>query len=165
MLVATVVTDVMQHPLCCVPRMVSRLIHQVPTPIALILLPSSFLLCLGNVYIADTYNQRIRKVTASTGIITTIAGTGSGGYSGDNGPASSATLNYPHGVSTDSSGNVYVADTYNQRVRKVTASTDIITTIAGTGSTTFSGDGGVATSATLYNPHGTSPDSVGTNAH
>ncbi len=116
-------------------------------------------------YIADTYNNRIRKVTVSTGIITTIAGTDTASYSGDNGRALSAALNYPHGVSIDSSGDVYIADTYNQRVRKVTTSTGIITTIAGTGSTTFSGDGGAATAATLYNPHCATPDSVGTNAH
>ncbi len=67
---------------------------------------------LGNVYIADTYNHRIRKVTVSTGIITTIAGTGTSSYSGDNGPATSAALNYPSGVNVDSSGKAAVKDNF-----------------------------------------------------
>jgi uncharacterized alkaline shock family protein YloU len=132
------------------------------------------------VYIADSLNHRIRKVTISTGIITTIAGTGTASYSGDNGPATSAELNYPLGVALDASGtfsflhflfnfltssfclgNVYIADTYNNRIRKVTASTGIITTIAGTGTTTYSGDNGLATSATLYYPADVALDSAG----
>jgi hypothetical protein len=92
------------------------------------------------VYIADQWNHRIRKVTVSTGIITTFAGTGSATFSGDGGAATSAALKYPHGVCLDSTGNVYIADYSNHRIRKVTVSTGIITTIAGTGSTTFSGD-------------------------
>ncbi len=135
---------------------------------------------LGNVYITDYLNQRVRKVTVSTGILTTIAGTGTGGYSGDNGPATSATLNSPTGVSLDTAGthwslfclkelfiyslhhlgNVYIGDTQNNRVRKVTVSTGIISTIAGTGSTTFS-DNGPATSGTLYYPFGVVVDSAG----
>ncbi len=67
---------------------------------------------IGNVYIADTWNHRIRKVTASTGVITTIAGTGTNSYSGDNGPATLATLNYPYGVTTDSSGIIIDIDFY-----------------------------------------------------
>jgi enoyl-[acyl-carrier-protein] reductase (NADH) len=114
------------------------------------------------VYIADYSNHRIRKVTVSTGIITTIAGSStSGSYSGDNGQATSATLWLPSGVALDASGNVYIADYVNSRVRKVTVSTGIITTIAGTGSSTFSGDGGAATSATLYRPYGVALDSSG----
>ena len=73
-------------------------------------------------YIADFDNYCIRKVTASTGIITTIAGTGTGGFSGDGGDATSGELLYPYGVAADSSGNVYIADTYNNRIRKVTIS-------------------------------------------
>ena len=119
------------------------------------------LIFIGNVYIADTSNNRIRKVTVSTGIITTIAGTGSASYSGDNGAATSATLNNPFGVSLDASGNVYIADSDNNRIRKVTVSTGIISTIAGTGSTSFSGDNGAATSAALYYPFGVSVDSSG----
>ena len=149
---------------------------------------------IGNVYIADYYNNRIRKV--STGIITTIAGTGSTGYSGDNGAATSATLYEPYGVAVDASGrilyycplhrytvssamfdeiffylffnipvsnigNVYIADLSNYRIRKVTVSTGIISTIAGTGSTTYNGDNGAATSATLYSPYGVALDASG----
>ena len=83
---------------------------------------------LGNIYIADNYNHRIRKVTVSTGIISTIAGTGSGSYSGDNGAATSATLYYPYGVGLDTAGNVYIADTFNTRIRKVTISTCLLYT-------------------------------------
>ena len=113
-------------------------------------------------YIADEHNNRIRKVTVSTGIISTIAGTGTNGYSGDNGAATSATLRYPCGVGLDTAGNVYIADAYNHRIRKVTISTGIITTIAGTGATSYSGDNGPATSATLYYPIGVAVDSAGT---
>ena len=109
---------------------------------------------IGNLYIADTSNNRIRKVTVSTGIITTIAGTGTASYSGDNGAATSATLNGPYGVSVDASGNVYIGDYSNHRIRKVTVSTGIMTTIAGTGTGSYSGDNGAATSATLNYPEG-----------
>jgi uncharacterized protein (TIGR03437 family) len=97
----------------------------------------------GNLYIADSYNNRIRKV--SNGVIATVAGNGTGGFSGDNGPATSAQLNYPAGVAVDSAGNLYIADTYNSRVRKV--SNGVITTVAGGGSSF--GDNGPATSAQL----------------
>ena len=117
---------------------------------------------LGNIYIADNGNNRIRKVTVSTGIISTIAGTGTGSYSGDNGAATSATLSYPYGVGLDTAGNVYIADTDNNRIRKVTISTGIITTIAGTGASSYSGDNGPATSATLNGPFGVALDSAGT---
>jgi uncharacterized alkaline shock family protein YloU len=117
---------------------------------------------LGNIYIADTYNSRIRKVTISTGIITTIAGTGTASYSGDNGAATSATLNSPWDVALDTSGNVYIADYSNSRIRKVTVSIGIITTVAGTGASSYSGDNSQATSATLYYPYGVAVDSAGT---
>ncbi len=114
-------------------------------------------------YIADTSNQRVRKVTVSTGIITTIAGSStSGDYSGDNGPATSATLYVPQGVSLDATGNVYIADTLNNRVRKVTVSSGVISTLAGNGALSDSGDGGAATSAALYYPQGVALDSSGT---
>ena len=116
---------------------------------------------LGNIYIADKNNYRIRKVTVSTGIISTIAGTGTESYSGDNGAATSARLNNPYGVGLDTVGNVYIADTYNNRIRKVTISTGIITTIAGTGTASYSGDNGAATSATLNHPCGVAVDSSG----
>jgi trimeric autotransporter adhesin len=108
----------------------------------------------GNIYIADTWNDRIRMVTKSTGIITTVAGDGPYGFSGDGGLATSATLKYPRDVFVDASGNIYIADTNNHRIRMVTKSTGIITTVAGDGTYGFSGDGGLATSARLYYPQG-----------
>ena len=106
----------------------------------------------GNIYIADTGNYRIRKVTLSTGIISTVAGNGKQGYAGDAGPATSAEFEGPTGVAVDTAGNFYVADSYGNRIRKVTASTGIISTAAGNGNTGHSGDGGPATSAQLYYP-------------
>ncbi len=123
----------------------------------------------GNIFIADSNNQRIRKVTASTSIITTIAGSStSGAFGGDNGQATSATLDQPRGIALDSSGNVYIADFNNQRIRKVTVSTSIISTISGAGTATYSGDGGPATSAGLNKPTDVALDSAGlsfTNIH
>jgi RHS repeat-associated protein len=117
----------------------------------------------GNIYIADTYDQRIRKVSVATGIITTIAGNGTAGFSGDGGPATSAKLDLPSAIALDSAGNLYIADTQNDRIRKVTLSTGIITTVAGSGngSVFFSGDGGAATSASLYYPQGVALDAAG----
>ena len=115
----------------------------------------------GNLYIADTQNNVIRKVTAATGIITTVAGNGSAGYAGDGGPAASAELNLPTGVALDSSGNLYIADLQNNVIRKVAAATGIITTVAGNGTGGDSGDGGPATSATISAPSGVAVDSSG----
>ena len=98
----------------------------------------------------------------SISVISTIAGTGTGSFSGDNGQATSAAVNAPHGIVIDSSGNVYLGDCYNNRVRKITASTGIITTYAGSASAGFSGDGGVATSAALSGPNGLAIDTSGT---
>ena len=112
-------------------------------------------------YIAEVTNQRIRKVTVSTGLISTLDGTGTNSYSGDNGPATSAELFNPIAVDVDTAGDVYIADFFNNRIRKVTVSTGIISTIAGTGTTTFSGDGGAATSASLYWPSAVAVDSTG----
>ncbi|MGZ4954252.1 MAG: NHL domain-containing protein, partial [Methylobacter sp.] len=89
----------------------------------------------GNVYIADHSNSRIRKVDASTGLISTVAGNGSAGFSGDGGAATAANLSNPFGVAVDGAGSVYIADTSNQRIRKVDASTGLISTVAGNGST------------------------------
>ncbi len=135
-------------------------------------------------YIADTYNNRIRKVTVSTGIITTYSGSStSNGFSGDNGPATSATMYAPTDISLDSAGisyinlviavsrltyllvhlgNVYIADYSNNRIRKVTISTGIITTYAGSSTSgSYSGDNGPATSAGLAYPYGIALDSAG----
>ena len=114
----------------------------------------------GNVYIADEYNHVIRKVSGGT--ITTFAGIhGTAGYTGDGGPATSAELYYPPQVAVDSSGNVYIADQYNQRIRKVNATTGIITTVAGNGTAGFQGDGGFATQTSLYYPIGVGVDLAG----
>jgi uncharacterized protein (TIGR03437 family) len=104
----------------------------------------------GNLFIADTYNSRIRKVSAG-GMITTVAGNGSYGFSGDGGPATSASLNYPEGVAVDAAGNLFIADDLNNRIRQVSVS-GIITTVAGNGTQGFSGDGGPATRASFYAP-------------
>lgn len=113
----------------------------------------------GNVYIAGTPDSRVRKVTPG-GTITTFAGTGAGGFSGDGGRAASAQLKLPAAVAADGEGNVYIADTANYRVRKVSPG-GAITTIAGTGAGGFSGDGGPATSARLFSPHGVAVDGKG----
>jgi len=115
----------------------------------------------GNLYFAEYYNQRIRKVASATGIITTVAGNGIQGFSGDNVAAASASLNNPWGVAIDSSGNLYIADAWNHRIRKVASGTGIITTVAGNGSYGFSGDNGPATSANVYDPTGVTVDSSG----
>ena len=173
-------------------------------------------------YIADTWSHTIRKVTVATGIINTIAGIGTDSYSGDGGPATSAALNYPwavaldsvgkyqsysfircqslficfatgnvyiadsrnnlirkvtvstgiistitsavyspYGVGLDSAGNVYIADSGTNYIRKVTVSTGVVSTIAGTGGQGYSGDGGPATAAELYSPTGVAVDSSG----
>jgi uncharacterized protein (TIGR03437 family) len=104
----------------------------------------------GNLYIADSLDNRIRKV-ATNGIITTVAGTGSGSYSGDGGPATQAGLSKPQGVAVDAGGNIYISDTGDDRVRMVTSG-GTITTIAGTGQIGSSGDGGPATAAELAGP-------------
>ena len=115
----------------------------------------------GNLYIADTYNQRIRKITASNGDIATIAGNGATGFSGDGGAATSAELNYPFAIALDSSANVYIADTDNYRIRKITVSTGNIATIGGNGTEGFAGDGGTATSAEISDVYGLSVDPSG----
>ena len=115
----------------------------------------------GNIYIADGGNNRIRKIDAATGIISTIAGTGERGYSGDGGPATEARLSFPNDVAVDAGGNVYVSDNSNHRIRKVDAATGTISTIAGTGERGYSGDGGPASEAGLYSPGGVAVDGSG----
>ncbi len=117
------------------------------------------------VYVADAINGAIRQIDLVTGAVSTVAGTGNNGYSGDGGPATSALLNTPTGVAVDGAGDLYIADEGNNVIRRVDAITQVITTVAG-GSTTASGadnlgDGGPATSAILYGPQGVAVDSAG----
>jgi len=131
----------------------------------------------GNIYIADMGNSAIRKVTVATGIITTVAGTGVLGYTGDKGPATSAELSNPEGIALDTAGNLYIADTLNNVIRVVNEQSSTITiagvsipagdiaTIVGTGTATGTGsplgDGGLATAATLSSPYGVAVDASG----
>lgn len=115
----------------------------------------------GSLYIADTENNRIRKVDAATGAITTVAGNGIQGYGGDNGTATAAQLDFPTDVAVDDAGHLYIADTYNHRIRKVDAATGAITTVAGNGTAGSGGDNGAATNAQLSYPSGVAVDSAG----
>jgi large repetitive protein len=119
----------------------------------------------GNLYIADALNNRIRRVDASSGIITTVAGNGTASYGGDLGPATAAELYGPLDLAVDAAGNLYIDDDVNNVIRKVTASTGIITTVAGVagvpGVGSFGGDGGPATSAHLNDPEGIALDAAG----
>src|SRR6185369_7487566 len=117
----------------------------------------------GNVYVADTLNYRIRKISTATGIISTVAGNGNYGSGGDNGPATAAELSAPYGVAVDHDGNIYIADTYNDLIRKVDASNGKIATVAGMSNYSYgyNGDGIVATAAKINNPHGIAVDASG----
>jgi len=112
----------------------------------------------GNLYLSDTDNNRVRKVDPG-GIITTIAGTGTAGFSGDGGPATSAQLNLPYGLAVDSARNLYIADLGNNRVRRVGPDGTIVT-IAGTGVEGYSGDGGPASAAQLSTPRNLAVDAA-----
>jgi len=114
--------------------------------------PADVAVWSGNLYICDYGAQVIRKVVISTGIISTVAGNGTWGYSGDGGVATSAQLYNPWGVDVNSSGDIFIADATNDRVRKVAASNGYISTIAGTGTAGYTGDGGIGTSAQIDNP-------------
>jgi sugar lactone lactonase YvrE len=113
----------------------------------------------GNLYIADDGNHRVRKVSPN-GVIVTVAGSGQEGYSGDGGPATKALLSQVPSLAIDGTGNLYIADFDNDRVRRV-SSDGIITTAVGTGEPGYSGDGGLATNATLHGPHGVAVDGAG----
>jgi sugar lactone lactonase YvrE len=115
----------------------------------------------GNLFIADSSNHRIRLVVLGTGTITTVAGTGIGGFSGDGGPAASAELHFPAGLALDAGGNLLIADGGNDRIRKVAAGTGLITTVAGTGTPGFNGDNQPATRALLFSPGGLALDAAG----
>jgi len=114
----------------------------------------------GDTFIADSYSSHILKVDTA-GTLTVVAGNGTVGYSGDNGPATSAALNHPEGVFVDASGNIFIADTDNNVIREVAVSNGNITTVAGNGTAGYSGDSGPATSAQLYDPYGVVVDSAG----
>ena len=113
----------------------------------------------GDLFIADTGNQRIREVAGGT--ISTVAGNGTAGYAGDGGQATGAELNSPAGVAVDSAGDLYIADTSNQRIRKVAAGTQVISTLSGNGISGYAGDGGLAAAAQLDAPRGLAVDSAG----
>ncbi len=118
----------------------------------------------GNLYIADSVNQVVREVNAQTGLISTIAGNGLGGYWGDGGPANKAGLNNPTAVALDGAGNIYIADQGNNLIRKITAKTQQISTVAGGGGASGPdglGDGGPATNALLAGPNDVALDGAG----
>jgi hypothetical protein len=138
------------------------IITTVPATVGVLNFPSGLALdASGNLYIADSGNNRVRKVDTSGTTITTVAGTGTAGFSGDGGPATGASLNNPYGVGFDSSGNLYIADRNNQRIRKVSVGSGIISTVAGNGTQGFSGDGGPALSASFYWPRKVVVNSAG----
>jgi sugar lactone lactonase YvrE len=115
----------------------------------------------GRVYLADTYNNRIRRIDFTAGTVTTIAGNGTAGYGGDGGPATAAMLNLPRDLELGPDGRLYIADTDNHRIRAVDLGTGVITTIAGNGQAGFSGDGGPATEASFARPFGVAFDRQG----
>ena len=115
----------------------------------------------GDLFIVDAGNNRIREVNAKTGLISTVVGTGTAGYNGDGIAATSAELNFPLDITFDSSGNLYITDSGNNRVREVNASTGLISTIAGTGTAGYNGDGISAASAELNEPDGIAVDTAG----
>ena len=106
----------------------------------------------GDLFIADSGNNVIREVNHATGVITTVAGNGTAGYSGDSGPATAAELDDPAGVAVDSAGDLFIADTGNNVIREVNHATGVITTVAGNGTAGYSGDDGPATAAELSAP-------------
>lgn len=115
----------------------------------------------GAVFVSDTFNHCVRRVDARTGQISTVAGCGKKGFSGDGGPAVEAFLNEPYGVALDGDGNLFIVDRLNVRIRRVDRATGVITTIAGTGQSNYSGDDGPASAATMREPNGIALNSRG----
>ena len=114
---------------------------------------------IGNLFIADTFNNRIRKIDTN-GIITTVAGSSAFGFSGDGGAATNAAISTPWAVACDSAGNLFIADLFNRRIRKVDTN-GTISTVAGNGGYAYSGDGGTATNASISAPYALTVDSIG----
>ena len=121
--------------------------EQVANPYGVVIGPD------GAVYFCDLDNQRIRRLDQRTGETTTVAGNGEAAYAGDGGPATAAALNMPHEIQFDQDGHLFIVERDNHVVRRVDAVTGIISTVAGTGTGGFSGDGGAATGAELFRPH------------
>ena len=133
-------------------------------PAKLALMQYPYAICLdkkNNLYVTEMNGHRIRKIDLTTGIISTIAGTGNPGFSGDGGPAINASFNVPRGICTDAADNIYITDNLNHRVRKIDAVTGIITTIAGNGTEVFSGDGGLGVNAGIARPVSIATDPSG----
>jgi DNA-binding beta-propeller fold protein YncE len=160
----TLVAMSAMRPMAAARRTVSTLIgtgtpgysdHQVSNPYGLTIGPDRAL------YFCDLDNQRIRRIDLRTRRPTTIAGTGEKGYSGDGGPATSASLNMPHEIQFDAAGHLYIAERDNHTIRKIDAKTGTITTFAGTATPGFSGDGGPASRAELRQPHSIAVDPSG----
>ncbi len=115
----------------------------------------------GNLYVAEAMNHCVRRVEAGTGVITTIAGTGEEGYSGDGGPATEATFNQPYSLQATPIGDLYIVDRLNYAIRKVAAATGLITTVAGTGESGYGGDGGPGAQAQMREPNDCALDGRG----
>lgn len=115
----------------------------------------------GRIYLADTFNQKIRRIDLAANTVTTIAGNGTRGFSGDGGPATEAALNRPRDLELGPDGRLYIADTDNHRVRAVDLTTGVITTVAGDGERRFHGDGGPALQASYFRPFGIAFDGDG----
>jgi sugar lactone lactonase YvrE len=132
-----------------------------PTAVALFSVSDVAVDAAGSIYIADPVSARILKIDAAKSVMFTVAGGGSGADLGDGGPATAARLNNPSRIAVDAEGNLYIADTDNNRIRKVDAATGIISTIAGNGTPGFSGDGGPASAASVAFPTGLTVDASG----
>src|SRR5205823_3876917 len=115
----------------------------------------------GNMFVCMGRHHRIRRMDATTGLLTLVAGTGASGYSGDGGPALHATFNMPYALTVDTNGDIYVAERGNPIVRKIDGTTGLISTLAGTGEHGYSGDGGPATLAMLREPNDVCLDGKG----
>ena len=115
----------------------------------------------GNLYFTEPCNSDVRKVDAATGFISTIAGNRIQGFKGDGGPAAAAEFNGPTGIAVDAAGDIYIADSQNNRIREIDAHTGIITTVAGNATEGYNGDGGRANSAALNGPQGVALDVAG----